>query len=760
MQRSLVWLFTVIVFATLTFGNLYTETEGVIPEDAVTKPTVTKQSDRFVEEATEFEEYVYLLFRFGDSVDYTDLKKLESFHHTLRDSGLTVASLATHPNFQHENNTLKSEDFIPDNPESFSAGEWKQVVKKNKSVYGKFFLNEKDSSYAVLAVKMEQGFDEVAAGRRLVEILEGRQISEWEWFFKQDIYPQNPRVIPAGYIMARITMYGAINATNLRYVGIGLVLAFLFLLYFFASWRAATAATGFVLATLASTRGSIGYLQLAGIDTAESVYTTLAYASIIVASVSFHTHAYEGMRHLKQKGQVSGGLLRGFIGQVIRLTALISAFNFLSLLMFDVSVIQDLGLHTALGILLAWILAMHVFPAVADQWINARSQSASQPIRYASNCLLWLCRRLSWRNALTTVGLVLAFAFFGLARGWLPVGSQPLEYIQGTSVYSAVKIMNEDSRPGFVTLDFAFRPHSGNLRSRESIRSFHQFLRQAEKLEGVRQTQSIFDDVRQISREMYRQPIPRTKHEIAFVFQNGIESTDSYWKFQNQLESRNMWRVTVTTTKEGRKLGAVRNRVMQLADRQPYAVYPFGRNALYPDVDQEIIWSKPRNTAVGHLIVIVFVLLWLFYRLFSGYRWLRQAGLSLAGACLASLPFIFASGVLLLFMMWQQIPLDVATTVITALAINASVDFSLYFVHAYRLGVEKGVAEPLGYAFSVEGPAITADMIANSLCFAALVVSVFPPVRQIGIIMVLMLFAAWVGALIIMPPTLHLALDD
>lgn len=754
MQRILVGGAVVAVVAAAVVGNVLTETTGILPENAVTESTKTTRADAYVRAHANFEEYAYLLYDFGAAVDAEDLRGLAQLHHTLRDSGLVVSSLVSHPDFQFQNGVLAKRRFIPSNYTAFSAPQWKQRVQENKGVYGKLIFT--DFSYAVLAVKMEQGFDEIAAGRNLVEILEGKEIPKWKWYFKQDITPANPRVVPAGSILARITMYGTINYANLIGVAIGLLFAFIFLLYFFRSSRAAGIAVLFILAALVCTRAAIGYLDLLGVDTAESVYTILAYASIIIAGVSFHTHAFAGMRHLEEEGMAGGWRkLTRFIGPVIALTAIISILNFLSLLTFDVTVIRDMGIHAAIGIGIAWILAMYVFPIFAHTMVTPSREGGWKPLEYISSLLHNLSQRISAGIALASVAVIAAFAAFGIWRGWLPVGSQPLEYIRGTAVYSAVEEMNKKGRPGFLTLDFAFQPAAGNLRDPEAVKSFFTFLQQVRAVEGVRRVHSIFDDVTHISREVYQKPVPETSDEVAFVFQNGIQSSVAYWDFQEQLESDRMWRFTVTTTKEGKALGKVRNRVDQLPQNAAYDVYPFGRNAVYPDVDQAIIRGKPKNAAAGHGVVIFFITIWLWWRIRGKHTYAPLR--SFCGAWLASLPFVFSFGCLVLAMIALSIPLDVATAVITALAINASVDFSLYFVHAYLLGTERGeVSSPLSYAFEVEGAAITADMVANSLCFITLIVSPFKPVQELGIIMILMLIAAWIGTLLIMPPTLSL----
>jgi len=747
-------------------GNLNTPIEGVIPEDAVTDSTETVQSDAYVKRESNFEEYVYVLYEFGDSLKTQDLRELRNFHNTLVDSGQTVASIVTYPDFQFSNNTLEDRDFLPDSPNNFDSQSWKKRVRKNSSVYGKFVAE--DFTYAVLTIKMDQGFDEIDEGRELVEVLEREEVSEWEWYLKDDINPVRESVIPAGYILARITMYGAINKSNLTGAGIGIFLAFWFFWFFFRRVRPAVFAVVNTGLALVITRGVIGHMALMGINTAESVYTILAWASIIIASVSFHTHVFAAMRHVQTQnaGSILREISRGWIyriwkliGVVLLLTAVISALNFFSLWTFPVKVIQDLGLHAAFGIMIALAFALFVFPyCIAIPKESEREYGGV--LQQTSSALRVGARRLSAGTSLATVAVICAFAGLGIYQGMLPIGSEPLRYIRNTSIYDAVERMNQEKHAGFVTLDLAFRPGNGNLRDPSSIKKFHKLLTEAKGVSSVRRVHSIMDDVRHISQAVYDKPIPTTESETEFVFQNGIQSDDSYWKFQEQLEADDMWRFTVTTDREGYQLGRVRDSIRILAAENGYDIYPFGRNAVYPDVDQAIIQGKPRNALYGHSIVVLTVFLWILWRLWrrKQYSAWKSVTRSLRGGLLASVPFVFSTGVLILIMIGLSIPLDVATAAITALAINASVDFALYFVHVYMLQREAGNdhQQATEQAFELEGPAITADMVANSLCFVALLFSPFQPIWQLGLIMIAMLIAAWIGSLLLLPPTLNL----
>lgn len=117
-----------------------------------------------------------------------------------------------------------------------------------------------------------------------------------------------------------------------------------------------------------------------------------------------------------------------------------------------------------------------------------------------------------------------------------------------------------------------------------------------------------------------------------------------------------------------------------------------------------------------------------------------------------SVPFLFATAAMALLMIVLQIPLDVATAAITALAINASIDFAIYFVDAFQEGLAEAgeTTVALVFALKTKGKIILQDMVLNALCFAPLLTSHFLPIRRLGWIMGVMLMACAVGTLVFM----------
>jgi len=117
---------------------------------------------------------------------------------------------------------------------------------------------------------------------------------------------------------------------------------------------------------------------------------------------------------------------------------------------------------------------------------------------------------------------------------------------------------------------------------------------------------------------------------------------------------------------------------------------------------------------------------------------------------------LVASAFIALVMVALRVPLDQATACITALAVNAAIDFSLYMVADYQTALLSGgsLRQSLHYALPVKGKIIVIDILLNCICFAPLMASRFIPVARMGWIMIVMLLACGFGSLLLLPALL------
>jgi predicted RND superfamily exporter protein len=168
--------------------------------------------------------------------------------------------------------------------------------------------------------------------------------------------------------------------------------------------------------------------------------------------------------------------------------------------------------------------------------------------------------------------------------------------------------------------------------------------------------------------------------------------------------------------------------------------------------------GKPKNLFGSQWVIILAcagMIHWKRKRMFSCQNQCRWRLSPFWGGQTMSIPLIFSSAMMGLTMIILRIPLDIATAAITALAINASIDFSIYFVDAYQEAlVDLEPIEAVKVAMADKGRIVIKDMILNIVCFLPLCVSQFQPIKDLGWIMGVMLVFCCIGSLAVMPPFL------
>lgn len=749
MREWLIFAVLLILAVVFIFGNVITQKGGVLDHAVLNKNDPYYKMDQHVNskasEGFEPTEFVLFVLKFPNGINSkADLDKALAFSQKLENEfGDRILSLAQIPNYKDTGTELLDEPYLKTDIRDIST--WKKQVK-NSPYYGVFA--GQDFYDLKFTLFLEPGYDEIQEFRRIVEFLEERKIPWYEWWYKKDIYSSNPNIGVGGWVMGR----GLIDLTNtvdiLTLVTLGLLLTFpIFILSLRSVKQAFIATLGIVFMSLIWTRGSIGIMQFFGIEIKERVYDLLAYANCIVQGVSFSLHKFES---INKKTKVNG---------LLGITALIAIGSFGTLYWFQVLTIRELGIISAIGVGFLFILAI-VFLPIMNSLFKAKPKPKNQSgiitrgfdwiISKTVNTCAFMALRLSFAKALAIVlGLVIMAGLLVL-DGRLIIKTKPLEFIQNTLVHRTGEYLNQEDKMGFDFVDLLVESETG-IYDPGFIKQTYKFQQELAQLPKARETSSILDGITEISRESFKKILPQKQGDLQECF--FLLANSRIGSLQEQFWYDNGIRISVSTkTDDSNELGNFIDSIIALAQRKfsDLRISAFGKVTAYPRVDQYIRLGKPWNMINSQWVIIMFciILIWWQNKKAKGSLLLSPFW----GGIIMSVPFVFASSIMLLIMIIFHIPLDIATAAFTALAINASIDFSIYLVIAYQEGLEKtkDKLKAIYYAMHDKGKLIIEDMILNILIFALLLTSGFLPVQRLGWIMSIMLLACGIGALIIM----------
>jgi predicted RND superfamily exporter protein len=350
--------------------------------------------------------------------------------------------------------------------------------------------------------------------------------------------------------------------------------------------------------------------------------------------------------------------------------------------------------------------------------------------------------------------------FFGMAAllfatGHIESRTRALDYVRGTAVEKQARYLNAPGNPGFEFLDLLVEPAgAGDLYDPHFIARAWEYQHALRRMPDAREVISVLSSLHRIAQESYQRPLPNTRAEMDAAFQ--LLEGRLPVLVQKQLYFPHGVRVSVSYGfDDSVRLGRFCAAALALARHEfpDLKVSTFGTVPLYPQVDRYVREGKVANLFVsqgGLFILCCLVLAWRGWRR-PGVRWVSP----LRGGLAMSAPLFVATALIGLLMAALDIPLDIATASIGALAINAAQDFSLYLALAYQDALATRPPEAaLGYAVAREGKIILADCVLNTCCFLPLVLSRFSPIAQIGWLMAVMLAACAVGTFFVMAPLL------
>lgn len=787
-------LFFLVVTVLMTFGNLKTKKGGIMEDAIQNKNDSYYLMNKEAQEKFQGTEAFVIILRFPDGIQSEkDILKIKEYQEYLTKNlnNITVVSLNNLDSFSKYNNLPAPINFtdtknflLQDRNDKFDIEKWKSEISKQKNLV-KFFVDE-NFQYVNFIIYPYKNYDEINVFRNVVEVLEERKVKEWEWFIKKDIQPKDENVLVAGWIIGRGLMDGALNADVIKGILIGVILSFIVFYFFTKSFLQSFIASFFVIGfSVFWVRGEIGLLSLLPFDIElfeikERVFVLMAYTNCVVQGVSFALHMFESFNEVEEdcpSVNVSKKwfLVKREVMESILITVFIAFTGFITLVNFNVKAIQELGILSALGVINLFLLSTILVPAIHTIFYSSKKVSKNifekEKKERKSFILSFLNKINQTLNSISGKILIVViliglcwWVFVGFYQNRLIVGSEALEYLKGTIVDRSNDYLNQNGKLGFSNFEFLAVSKNKNIDISKNYAfalEMRDFSREVQKINGVKSVNSVLNTVEQMS-GLFDEDFVKNEKELNYIFDNLENKLDK--KIVSQLYNEDSYRFTITTDEESSNdWGRITDEVLKLSEKydQLDKVLFFGDTALYYRVDDYVIKGKVWNVVSSQLVVVIICILWLFFTLKNlKISFLERLFISIKVGFIMSLPLLFATECILLVMMYLKIPLDISTAVIGVTAIAASIDFSIYFVAEYKktlLNKEKNV---LKIALDKQGKIILMDMLLNQLFFTPLIFSSFLPVQRLGWMLVIMLFFAAIGSLIIMPTMLVWAFKD
>lgn len=468
-----------------------------------------------------------------------------------------------------------------------------------------------------------------------------------------------------------------------------------------------------------------------------NMVTVALFPLVMVISLAYSIYLLNAYHYnIKAKGiKISSDQRKEIIASSFKevrfpifLSAITTGIGFGSLMVSEVTPVKDLGFFAALSISSAFLLvisflpsALYLFPLPSVTFEKKGESKELQ--RFFQGLALFAERR---KHLILTFCLILFLASLsGITQ--LKVETNALEFFQKKNQLAQAYAFIEDNLTGLSPIEIVIESKKGQgrdqLLSEETlgkIKSLQEFLSHQE---GVVSSQSVVN-----------------------MLEGGIVNIKQGSALQGYLNQKeNATRVSVKAktlgSSEYQLLIKKINDYLKANFVEGLRAYTTGIVPLIVDMQDSLLKNliQSFSLAFGVIGLILFFLL-----------------RSLKNTLISMIPNIIPIVVILGFMGWAGIKLDVATIMIASIALGIAVDDTIHFIFRFKKeqSASEEYAQPIMSTLSSTGKAIIFTSLVNFCGFFVLCFSDFKPMIYFGLLTGITIIAALIGDLIVLPAAL------
>jgi predicted RND superfamily exporter protein len=472
----------------------------------------------------------------------------------------------------------------------------------------------------------------------------------------------------------------------------------------------------------------------------------LIYVLTISASVHLVNYYRDAADHVPLEDAPTAAIAQGWLPCV--LAAFTTAIGLASLMLSKIDPIRLFGIYSAVGVLLSGALlflylpaALHVFPPVTEPRKRLASARRQKTYRLGDRVLLSIVRH----HILVTAGCLtlMAFGGWGFSRVQSTIKLQD-RFLPGSEVLEDYRWLEENLGP-MVPLEVVIRfDRTGPLDFLQRVQLVADVQREIRSLPHAVTTMSAADltpripvggGVRQVvQRRLLNRRL--TDKRQTFVAAHFLAENDR----------EQLWRITVRADALGRLdygsfADTLRRKIEPLLQGAEARATYTGVIPLIYKAQRQLLQDLVRSFCTAFAVIAVVLVIVLR---------------SLPAAMLAMVPNLFPAVVVFGAMGWIELPVQIGSVMTASAALGIAVDDTVHFLTWFRRGFRDGWPRMIALRGSFQrcaGAMVGTTIICASglLVFSA---SAFVPILHFAWLMVLLLLAALLGDLVLLPAIL------
>jgi predicted RND superfamily exporter protein len=442
-------------------------------------------------------------------------------------------------------------------------------------------------------------------------------------------------------------------------------------------------------------------------------------------------------------------------------STLAAVLGFAALSVSKIRPIREMGLWTAAGLALSWVVVFTLFPALQKVLRTPTGRAVAVRTRLYDR-LAEAIPPVTWRLRWVLVPGALALAALGLVAltgvpgrlAPMTIGVDSLDYVDASLPIHRDMVFFREQVGGLNVARVWVTTPPGAVTDPEVLRGLERFATEIEREPDVT---SVVGPTTFLRMRRYlasgQEALPSDPAAFAALAGDVEQLLLSEPELRAFVDAGSLSNAQLTVL--FRKIDAQGFRALETALRADWAraeaAVPALRGATMRVVGESMLQAKVGASLVPTLsesfaltAALIFVAFLFVFR-------------SPSARLMAMIPSVFAILVTFLGMRLSGTPLNVATILIATTVLGTTENDQIHFFHHLGEGEGKGLDAALRHALRVSGRAIVFATLINAAGFLGLAFSSFPPLRQFGVITAGAFLLAMIADFSALPAALWLA---
>lgn len=518
----------------------------------------------------------------------------------------------------------------------------------------------------------------------------------------------------------------------------------------FRSWRRTLLA---MVGVLISVFWTLGLYTLMGFT--YNVLASMLVPLIIVLAVADDVHImqhYEHERRHRDAEEAFKATVSHLLAPLLGASAT-TALGMLSLATSDVVAVREFGIGSSVGIMVDFVISIVFMPTMLTlvkpevAHVAPHEKHLMEPMRRIAKF-----STSHPKAVILTAAIISVVTIAGTSR--LYVDTNHINFFSDRHpLATSAKVIDEELS-GIYSFNILLEGPEDSLKSPDALRRMQRVTRQLLELPYVKKVTSVADYVKRINRELHdgrpeAAVIPDDPPAIAqelFVFGMSDRGRSELERMAASDYSRAQMAVKLASMSSDlvfEQIGRAERIVAREFADSPIRATVTGSGRLFSTLDHYLVTSQ--LSSFGTAFLTVFGVIFLVFR-------------SARFGVLAIVPNLFPVLAVLGIMGWLGISMNVATIMVSSVALGVVDDDTIHFINRFRKDRAKGatVERAIEAATVFEGRAALTTALINSAGYAVLLLSEYKPTAWFGGLLALTMAAAFLAEVFVLPATIKL----